>query len=155
MFKMSTQKRTNFLIRIAYWLGIGADALWAVALFVPSVYGALTTENPDFNPDVEVRLIMAIGGTLMAAWTLLLIWAVRKPIERRGVILLTAFPIVFVLALISLFSILGGNTFQIWILAKCTLLIFTMVTSYVLAGRLEAEGSRSISIGNPMRQTGS
>lgn len=152
---MSTQKRTNFLIRIAYWLGIGADALWTVALFVPSVYGSLTTGNPDFNPDIEVRLIMAIGGTLMAAWTLLLIWAVRKPIERRGVILLTAFPTVFVLGLISLFSILSGNTSQIWVLVKCTLLILTMVASYVLAGRQEAEGSRSVSIGNPIGQTGS
>lgn len=135
---MNTQRRTSFLIRIAYWLGIGADALWAVGLFVPRVYGALTG-TPDFDPDVQVRLIMAMGGTLMTAWTLLLLWAERKPLERRGVILLTAFPLVSGLSLLALIGVLGGNTFQIWILVKCTILIVSMVTSYVLAGRIEKE----------------
>ena len=133
---INTQKRAFFWIRIAYWLGIVADTLWLIALFVPSLYGALTG-TPDFNPDTEVRSIMAIGGTLMLAWTLLLLWAVRKPIERRGVILLTAFPIVFGLTLLSLIQVLEGNTFEIWILIKGTILIVSMVTSYVLAGKIE------------------
>ena len=33
---------------------------------------------------------MGIEGTLMACWTILLIWALRKHIQRRFVILLTA-----------------------------------------------------------------
>jgi len=85
---MNDPKRM-FLIKIAYWLGIGADALWAVALFSPQVF-AILTGNPDFDPDLQTRLIMGMGGSLMTGWTLLLIWAVRKPIERRVVILLTA-----------------------------------------------------------------
>ena len=36
-------------------------------------------------------LIMAIGGTLMTGWTLLLVWALQDPIGRRAVILLTAY----------------------------------------------------------------
>jgi hypothetical protein len=35
---MNEQKKKMFLIKIAYWLGIGADALWAVGL-LPYSYG--------------------------------------------------------------------------------------------------------------------
>jgi len=133
---INTQRRAFFWIQIAYWLGIGADALWAIALFIPSVYGVLTG-TPDFNPDTQVRSIMAIGGILMTGWTLLLSWAVRKPIERRGVILVASFPVVSGLTLLSLFQVLKGNTFETWILIKGTILIVSMVTSYVLAGKIE------------------
>ena len=50
--------------------------------------------NPHFTPDSQTRLIMGIGGSLLTGWTFLLLWAVREPIERRAVILLTAFPVV-------------------------------------------------------------
>ena len=97
---MKDQQRM-FLIKFPYWLGIGADALWALALFFPNIF-AILTGTPNFNPDLETKLIMGIGGTLMTGWTLLLLWAVKKPIERRGVILLTAFPVVFGMFIITL-----------------------------------------------------
>lgn len=86
---MNTQKNM-FLIKFPYWLGIVADALWAVALFSPVVFGMLTGQN-NFNPDLQIRLIMGIGGILMTGWTLLLLWAVGQPVERRAVIPITAF----------------------------------------------------------------
>ena len=128
--------RSMVLIKLAYWLGIGADGLWAVALFFPMVFGLLTCQ-PDFNPEMPVRLIMAIGGSLMAGWTLLLFWAVRQPIERRAVILLTAFPVVFGLTMVALLGYIGGNTSNIWILVKNSILMISMVTSYVLACRAD------------------
>ncbi len=91
---MNGQKKKIFWIKIAYWFGIGADALWAVGLLAPPVFGILTG-RPDFNPDFQTKIIMGMGGSLMTGWTFLLLWAVRKPIERRVVILLTAFPVVF------------------------------------------------------------
>lgn len=39
---MIGKKEKLFLIKIAYWLGIGADALWAVVLPFPSLFGILT-----------------------------------------------------------------------------------------------------------------
>ena len=90
---MNEQKRI-LLIKVAYWLGIGADALWAVGLLFPKIFGILVGRL-DFNPDFQTQIIMGIGGSLMTGWTFLLLWAVRKPIERRVVILLTAFPVVF------------------------------------------------------------
>ena len=128
------------MIKLAYWLGIGADALWTVGLLVPGIFGILTG-TPDFQPDLQVKLIMGIGASLMAGWTCLLVWAVRKPIERRGVILLTAFPVVFGLFVVAFVGFLGGNTANLWLLIKTTILFFAMVTSYILAGKIEYENT--------------
>jgi len=127
-----------FLIKGAYWLGIAADALWAVGLLSPRVFGLLSGE-PDFDPDLQVRLIMAIGGTLMTGWTCLLLWAVRDPIERRVVILLTAFPVVFGLFVVALIGFLEGGTSNLWVLIKTTVLFLSMITSYILAGQVANE----------------
>jgi hypothetical protein len=135
---MDTQKRETFLIKVAYWLGIGADALWAVGLLVPQVFGILTGD-PDFDPDSQVRAIMGIGASLMTGWTLLLLWAVRKPIERRVVILLTAFPVVSGMFVVALVGFLNGNTFNLWILVKSSILFISMITSYLLANQMNKE----------------
>ena len=132
---MDNQKRTWILIKLAYWLGIGADALWAVALFIPSFFGILSG-NPGFDPDIQVRLIMGIGGSLMTGWTFLLIWAIRKPIERRVVILLTAYPVVIGMFVIALIGFLGGGTSNLWILIKSCILMISMTTSYILSGKI-------------------
>ena len=124
-----------FFIKIAYWLGIGADALWAVGLLFPQVFGILTG-RPDFNPDLQIRLIMGIGVSLLIGWTFLLLWAVRQPIKRRFVILLTAF-VSFKLFIVAFIGFLEGNTSNIWILIKNTILIISMVTSYILARNMD------------------
>ena len=125
-----------FLIKFPYWLGIGADALWAAALIFPSVYGNLIG-SPEFVPDFQTRQILGIAGTLMTGWTFLLLWAVRKPIERRGVILLTAVPVVSGLLIVGLNGLFNGDTLPIWIIVKGHVLIITMITSYILAGKKE------------------
>ena len=124
-----------FWIKLAYWLGVVADAVWAVGLLLPQVFGTLTG-RPEFNPDFQTRVIMGMAGSLMIGWTLLLLWAVREPIERRVVILLTAFPVVLGMFIISLIEVLHGNTFIVWALIKSTVLMVSMTTSYVLAGKL-------------------
>ena len=132
---VNRNKRRLFWIKIAYWLGIGADALWAIGLLFPQVFGILTG-SLDFNPDLQTRLIMGIGGSLMTGWTFLLIWAVRKPIERRVVILLTAFPVVFGLFITILIGVLNGNTSTIWLLFKTAILFILMINSYLVAGKM-------------------
>jgi hypothetical protein len=114
-----------FFIKIAYWLGIGADALWAVGLLSPQVFGILTG-RPDFNPDLQIRLIMGI------------LWAVRQPIKRRFVILITAF-VAFGLFIVAFIGFSKGNTSNIWILVKNTILIISMVTSYILARNMDKQ----------------
>ena len=132
------EQNKMFLIKVPYWIGIGADALWAVGLLFPQIFGILTG-RPDFNPDFQTKIIMGMGGSLMTGWTFLLLWAVRKPIERRVVILLTAFPVVFGMFIISLIEVLYGNTFILWVLIKGAVLIISMTNSYILAGKMAKE----------------
>ena len=135
---MKEQNRKLFLIKIAFWLGIGADAFWAVVLLFPKFYGILFGLS-DYNPDLQTRLILGIGGTLMTGWTFLLLWAVRKPIERRAVILLTAFPVVFGMFIVALIGYLEGNASNIWILIKTVILFMSMVLSYILASNMNKD----------------
>ena len=72
----------------------------------------------------------------MAGWTVLLLWAVRRPIERRFVILLTAV-VVAALFLLALVNVLKGNVNEYWILIKCLILFVAMLTSYIQAGRTD------------------
>lgn len=124
-----------WLIKFPYWLGIAADALWAVAMLFPPIFGVLTGAD-DFSPGWQLQSVMAIGGILMAGWTVLLVWAVRRPIERRFVILLTAL-VVAALFLLTLIDVLAGHTNQYWILFKCLVLFVAMLTSYSLAGEID------------------
>ena len=124
-----------WLIKFPYWLGIAADALWAAALLFPPVFGVLTGVD-DFSPDWQMQSVMTIGGVLMAGWTVLLLWAVQRPIERRFVILLTAI-VVAALFLLALSNVLKGNSNEYWVLIKCLVLFVTMITSYSLSGRMD------------------
>ena len=45
---------------------------------------------------------------MMFGWTLLLIWADRKPMERKGVLLLTAFPVCTGLLLAEIYAFISG-----------------------------------------------
>jgi hypothetical protein len=37
---------------------------------------------------------MGLGASLMFGWTILLAWGYRKPVERKGLLLITAFPVI-------------------------------------------------------------
>ena len=137
---MYNQKFVGRFIKMPYWLGIVADALWVAGLFSPVVFGILTG-TPDFDPDLQIRLIMGMGGSLMAGWTLLLLWAVQQPVERRFVILLTAFPVVFGMFVVALIGFLNGNTTNLWLIIKTVILMITMVASFFLAQKIGRENS--------------
>lgn len=119
--------------RLAFAVGAAADAFWAVALFVPPIFGLLTG-NPGFRPDADVRSIMSIGGLLMLGWTVLLLWGYRRPIERRFLLLLTAC-VVLGLSAVALMGVLRGDPAGLWILGKTTVLVVLMGYGYVATGR--------------------
>ena len=123
------------IIKLSYVLGIIADGLWAVAFLFPPLFNLLTN-NKNFNPDFETRIIMGIAASLMLGWTVLMIWALLKPLERRFILILTAFPVVLCLFVLSLLSVLNGNLFAIWLLFKTLLIIILMTYSYLKANRI-------------------
>ena len=74
-------------VRCVLWFGIILDFLNVLQYCFPSSATSVLGITVAMTPLLRFTLIHA--ATLMAAWTLLLIWADRKPLERRGVMLLT------------------------------------------------------------------
>jgi len=97
------------LLRACYWFGAVFDAAMVVPMLFPSV-GARVLGIEDFRPGVEYRHAMFMGASLMLGWTALLLWADRKPVERRAVLALTVCPVVVGLSAAGVFAVSSGLT---------------------------------------------
>lgn len=95
------------LLRFAYWYGAVADAAMVLVLLMPQL-GAVMFGWQDFEVSGRVRYIAAVGAVLMAGWTALLVWADRRPVERRGVLLLTAVPVVVAMMVAGAVAVATG-----------------------------------------------
>ena len=85
------------LLRISYWVGIIADGFATFRMLFPKI-----------DSGSEYRYALGLGASLMFGWTLLLIWADRKPMERKGVLLLTAFPVCTGLLSAEIYAVTNG-----------------------------------------------
>lgn len=82
-------------LRRSYRAGAVVDALAAVGMAHPKLYGPTLRFDKRFRrTGPEFTYAMRTGAPLMAGWTVLLIWADRKPIERRGVLPITVLPVI-------------------------------------------------------------
>ena len=70
-------------LKASYVAGAFADGLIGILMLLPSRMG-----------EAEFRYAMGLGASLMFGWTALLLWAYRKPVERKGVLALTVFPVI-------------------------------------------------------------
>ena len=88
-------------------------------------------------PETPYRYAMGFAGSLMLEWTILLLWADRRPIERRGVLIIT---IVVILGLMgsSAFSLSAGfmparSVVPVLIFQVALILVFS--SSYIASRR--------------------
>ncbi len=81
------------LLRFCYWLGAILDAIVGLAMVYPPFF-ALMEGFTSFDPGSDYLFAMGMGAPLMFGWTVLLLWADRKPVERKDVLLITVFPVV-------------------------------------------------------------
>ena len=126
-------------LRISYWAGAILDALAALSMLSPEVFAA-TNGLQNFHPGIEYRYAMGMGASLMLGWTALLLWADRKPLERKGVLLITLLPVVLGLALNEFFAVRGGflsiwMTVPVWFVQAVITSLF--IFSYLNARRLQ------------------
>lgn len=70
-------------LKISFLTGIVVDGIVGVLMLMPSRMG-----------ETEFRYPMGLGASLMFGWTLLLAWGYRKPVERKGLLLITIFPVI-------------------------------------------------------------
>ena len=85
-------------LKASYVAGVLADGLVGVLMLIPNRMG-----------ETEFRIPMGLGASLMFGWTALLVWAYQKPFERKGVLLLTIFPVIFGLLATNVWAIAVGQ----------------------------------------------
>jgi hypothetical protein len=77
-------------LRRSYRAGALVDALAAFGMAAPALSGPTLRFDQDCRRDrPEFAYALRAGAPLMAGWTVLLLWADRKPLERRGVLPIT------------------------------------------------------------------
>lgn len=128
-------------IKWVYWAAALVDAIVAAGMVYPRILQpTLGMATLPASPDA--RYALNIGAALMFGWTALLVWARVDPVERRGVLLLTAFPVIAGLALAALLGVRAGyippsGAIRVWILQG--LLITAIGIAYRAASNLARE----------------
>jgi hypothetical protein len=80
---MPSQER---VLRVAFLAGAVTDAFALVPMLCPAMARLLWGFE---HPSGGYVFAMGYGASLMLGWTLLLLWACQRPVERRVVALLT------------------------------------------------------------------
>ncbi len=122
-----TMDKKLLWLRIAYWAGIVMDAVAALQMLFPQLL--LRTYNITLTPDPEFTFAMRYGAPLMIGWTLLLFWADRRPVERKDILLITAFPVVVgYMAVVGYAVATGlatfGQVFPAWVMQSVLIVLF-------------------------------
>ncbi|MBI9050998.1 MAG: hypothetical protein JEZ00_16370 [Anaerolineaceae bacterium] len=80
-------KNKPILLHISYIWGAVADGAMAIMMLFPEHYLRLTNSNMQSSQDFAYGLVN--GAPLMIGWTVLLLWANRKPQERKHILAIT------------------------------------------------------------------
>ena len=116
-------KRLLF-IRFAYWYGAILDLLVSIDMLLSIIF-EFSVSISNVSTEISYKYQTGTGAFLMLGWTILLLWADRKPIERRFILLLTIIPVIIgILALNILYT-------NLWFMSVITLIIF--IIAYTLA----------------------
>ena len=131
------------LLRFSYWFGAVADFINAVAMVYPPLMARMLNLE-DVPVSLDSRLALLMGASLMFGWTALLIWADRKPVERKGILLITIFPVIIGLALTTLYGFLEGyiplrGAVPIWVLQIFLIVLF--LSAYLFSRDSAGEAS--------------
>lgn len=78
-------KHKILLLRITFWWGLLADAVETIRMTFPALFKSTTGLTLPVESGLQLGLLY--GMPVMLGWTLLLFWADRKPLARRGVLL--------------------------------------------------------------------
>jgi hypothetical protein len=133
------EKQIILLLHIAYWIGIIADAISTIILLIPEL-AQFTFGLSNISYGEEYLYVSRIAASLMFGWTFLLIWADRKPIERRGILLLTIIPVVVGIMISGLVAVNSNfiqlqNILPLWIFNIILIIIYLI--SFSKANKLK------------------
>jgi hypothetical protein len=81
-------KNVILWLRLSYWAGAVLDLLAGLTMLFPALF-TINNRLSSFYPTPAFRYAMGMGAPLMLAWTILLLWADRRPLERKGILPIT------------------------------------------------------------------
>lgn len=100
------------LLRISFWTGAIIDGFVALQMVLPDFWASFNRLTAHQNSP-ELSAALGTGASLMIGWTVLLLWADRRPLERKDVLLITIFPVVAGIFACNLLGIAWGlRTFE-------------------------------------------
>ncbi len=134
MPKVSIETIT-LLLRIAFLVGAITDGLAVVPMLSRRV-GVALFGGDSSRDNMESRFAWGVGSALMAGWTLLLLWGALSPITRRDILLLTVFPAMAGIVLVTVIAARRGlvsvaRMVPLWIHLGTVSLFYILV--YVLS----------------------
>jgi hypothetical protein len=129
-------------LRASFQVGAIVDGVAAFLMLFPesgrAVYGIA-----NFEPTTDYRYAMRLGASLMLGWSVLFLWADRKPLERRGVLPITVL-VIAGLAWAGVYAVsarLVSLPYMIPTWVAQALLVVLFLYSYLVSGRAAAHRS--------------
>jgi hypothetical protein len=96
-------------LRRAYRLGALVDGLATVGMIFPARLWTAGFRAPFDRNRPELAYGMRAAAPLMAGWTILLLWADQRPLERQDVVAMTAVPVVAGLMVGDIAAVRAGH----------------------------------------------
>jgi hypothetical protein len=114
--------RRIFWLRACYWTGAVAVTVAALQMIIPGLSPLQKTANLPNS--------LYIAGSFVLGWSLLLIWAYRRPHERKGVLLLTLCSVLTAWVTTEIFGVVLSELsvtarLPFWVLQACLSFLFT------------------------------
>ncbi len=129
-------ERQAHLLQRAFLLGAITDALALIPMLIPWIASVLWGFT---DPSGAYRFAMGYGASLMLGWTVLLLWAYQRPMERRFVAALTVL-VIYGLVLTEIVAVLSGHLearriVPTWCLQGVLLFLFASAYHYPVLKR--------------------
>lgn len=124
----------TLLIQIAFLVGAVTDGLAIIPMLSRRIGSALFGGD-SARRSAEYRYAMGIAASLMAGWTLLLVWGAASPIERRDVLLLTVVVVIGIIVATAIAArrrvVLLSRVIPLWTHLAVVIALYVIV--YVLS----------------------
>ncbi len=126
-------------IKILFYVGAAVDVLAILPLLFPEIaQSGFGLESHKVSDDY--MYVSRMAASLMLGWAFLLFWGGFKPIERKGLLLITLFPVVFGVFISSILLVKSGYVevkylFSLW--GYYVLLIPAYIYGYISASKIE------------------
>jgi hypothetical protein len=124
--------KNDSILKYMFMLGAVIDGAISASWFliaagwdIPNILNGYTGSGSDY------RLAMYVAAMFMAGWSVVLAWGALKPVERRGLLLITAgFLLLSVMVECAFFSHILGGAILVFGVTKRLVLSTLFATAY-------------------------